>query len=95
MRPVWGHVEAIFEPSLGHLGAISGLPGHLGAKSEPEWAILGRFGTSWRNLGAILGHLGAILGHLGAILGPSWDHLGASWGCSAAKCSPRAKILIF
>ena len=50
------------------------------AFSGPSWNILGHFGLSWSQLGAILGPLRAILWHLVAILGPSmlsWCQLGA------------------
>ena len=45
-------------------------------------------GTSWRQLGAILGHFGPSWGHLGTILG-LLGHLGRSWvqlGASFFAC---------
>ena len=68
--------------------------GRLGASSRHVWAscgVLGRLGTSWRGLGAVLGHLGGVLRRLGASWGSVFGRLGGVLGRLEPLCTPSAR----
>ena len=79
-KPLWA--------SWGPLGELLEALVAWGASWRSLGVVLDRLGSSFIDLGALLGPLGVLLGSLGGLLGASWKHFGGIFEASKTKKKP-------